>query len=85
MGLSPLSFAGTRVSWAARCCCDAVLSRGKHGKLRINTSRTKCYLFGDYGKHLLSFPLNLDTIGQVLLACVAFYSDFHLGGERDGV
>ena len=39
MGLLPLSLAGTRVSWAAHCCCGAVLNRGKHGKLRISMSR----------------------------------------------
>lgn len=44
-----------------------------------------CFLFGGYGKHLLSFPLNLDTIGEVFLECVAFLFRFLFGWRREGV
>lgn len=44
--------------------------------------RANCFLFGGYGKHLLSFLLNLDTTGEVFLECVSFYSDFHLDGDE---
>lgn len=72
-----LLLAGASASCAAHCCAGLSM-----GNLELMCpGRTNYCLFGSYGKHLLSLPLNLVFIGEVFLESVAFYSDFRLGGE----